>query len=162
MTVLCLGQARAISETAQAWPPTAGDQNGSLLRVCEMLRQNALSMADLATTILEQAWSDLFAGQVEDPQGRGEKLDWLLRDAADSLARLETLLNRRRAAGLAIPDLESLARARATLDQLTERFHEGWPYLSPEELTRIEQARHRPRSEYRTLEEFARGLATPE
>jgi hypothetical protein len=152
MTVLCLGQVRAISETAQAWPPTEGKENGMLLRVCEMLAENVVSIADLAASIMEQAWSDLFAGQVEDPQGRGEKL----RDATDSLARLETLLQRRRAAGLAVPDMDSLTRARALLARLGERFAEGWPYLSPEEISRLEQARQRPRSEYPTLEEFAR------
>jgi len=159
--VLCLGQARAIRETAHAWPPVAVDQDCSLLRLCEVLRDSATGMADLAARIMEAAWTTLFAKQMDNPQGQGEQLDGLLRAVADSFTKLEALLKRRQAAGLAVPGLAPLAQARAILDRLDKRFREGWPYLPPEELAEIEQARHRPRSEYLTLEELARGLATP-
>jgi hypothetical protein len=160
MTVLCLGQARSISETAQAWPPSATDSNGTLVRVCEMLRNNAVSMVDLAASIMDEAWIALFAGQIVDPQVHGEKLDWLLRTAGDSITSLEALMKGRRDAGLAVPDLAPLVRSHEILDGLVQRFRAGWPYLPPAELAEVEQARQRSRSEYLTLEEFARGLAS--
>jgi hypothetical protein len=155
MTVLCLGQARAVSAAAQAWPrqpngAVAGDAQVALAV------ESAAQVARLAENIHRTAWDQLCRGGLADPQAEGKRLREVLDQARECVRQVLDLFAGANGQASGRTDLAPLARAHEVLDRLDERFRDGWPYADPEEIATARQ-RH-DAGDYLRFEDLAREL----
>jgi hypothetical protein len=125
-------------------------------RALQRIVEATVALGANAKRDMARAWECLFAGQVEDPQREGKVLAWALENTRSTIAEVEDSFRELQAQGAVSLDLTSLQQARKEMDREIERFREGWPYISPDEVAAIEA---RTEADYMTREEFARGMA---
>jgi hypothetical protein len=158
-TVLYDGYAGAIRQTmtivrGQHRPGVVSE---SERRGLQRLVEATVALGSNMKRDMARGWEYLFAGQVEDPQSEGKVLAWALEHTRAIITEVEEGFREMQARGWVRLDLTPLELARKEIDREIERFREGWPYISPEEVAAIEA---RTDADYMTREEFAGGMAT--
>ena len=150
-TILCLGQARTLSDAATAWQVGGKDRH---LPDLERVLRWAVELADAVHDLQRRAWRALWAGHLLDAQAAGLGLREVHHAVLRTFQLIAATVEAGQVGGRAPEGLDAFEDARKRVERLAADFREGWPLVEPEE---VEAARGRiAGGQFGTLEDLTR------